>query len=188
MPFVIVRERLTTALTSVASTRRRLNIKFSRRVLDDFRTSGLYEMIDKVANTDESIIRKRDFNSAAAISDDESSPPPATSEKKKIKLKQDPSDTDTSELLRVVLLDTNTRSERKVKLEEEALALAKKKDEREEIELERRHKRDEAELKERMMRTQNDLMKQLMSMVEHPNEAVRKLAQKQLEKLLEEMN
>ncbi len=186
MPFVILRERLTTAPTFVANARRRLNIKFSRRVLNDFRTSGLYEMIDKVAHTDESITRKRDFNSVAAISDDESSPLPATSEKKK-KLKQDPSDTGTAELLRTVLLDTNTRSERKVKLEEEALALAKKKDQREETELEWRRKRDDAELKDRTMRTQNDLMKQATTMVEHPNELVRKLAQKQLEKLLEDM-
>lgn len=68
--------------------RRCVNGTFSRAVLDAFRESKQYELINKVASDDPSIVRKRDYNSMAHISDDESdivSSVPASPVKKRSK-------------------------------------------------------------------------------------------------------
>ncbi|KAF8336086.1 hypothetical protein F5887DRAFT_920968 [Amanita rubescens] len=120
---------------------------FSKKVLEKFKNSVIYEMINKVARDDSTVIRHRDFNSRATISDssDESTTTPLKKKLKKTESKEDIT-------LNSLLQSAVTTMQMKVEL-------AKRREEREDEDRRRRLNRDE--------------WQRAMMMLEHSNPIVR---------------
>ncbi|KAF9233870.1 hypothetical protein BU15DRAFT_66190 [Melanogaster broomeanus] len=121
--------------------------KFSRKVLEAFKESKLYEMIDAVGYDDETISHTHDVNSNDPISDNEGPP------KKKLR-KSSSTEPDnlgeTASLLRDVIGTISKHHERQERLDEVKLDLARKREQREQEEYEerqamlrRKHRADE---------------------------------------------
>lgn len=106
-------------------------MKFSRKVLDEFERSEIFQLIDNVyipyqtapatypsdfycrAHDDESVVRHRDFNSSAPISDDEM---PAKKRHRKPESQSDPGTPEVSTLLMQALqgMDDKHRAQREL--------------------------------------------------------------------------
>ncbi|KAJ3546019.1 hypothetical protein NM688_g5559 [Phlebia brevispora] len=186
---------------AIDSLRRRLNVKFSTAILNAFRNSPFYDMINKVSHDDESIVRKHNLNSKAPIeigSQAQDGQPPTKKQKKL------PPGDELDKCLQQLIDDSRVRLEKKAKLEEEALLLAKrreeweeaewrKKQEQEQQETEERRRRQTVEAEERRRREEretlqarNTELRTLMDMLNHSDENVQRYGKVLLDRRMRE--
>ncbi|KAH9922551.1 hypothetical protein B0H21DRAFT_712661 [Amylocystis lapponica] len=140
---------------------------YSHLVLEEFLNSGLYDLIDRVAQKDNSVVRDREFNSAADVSGDESS-----SRSKRARHAGPDEDLKTGEVLNRVVATMEMRARSTEAVAQEQLALAKARDARDckdrDAERAARHAKLELEKRELHMKERA----QALEMMKHPDPEV----------------
>ncbi|KAH9947855.1 hypothetical protein B0H21DRAFT_708172 [Amylocystis lapponica] len=140
---------------------------YSHLVLEEFLNSGLYDLIDRVAQKDNSVVRDREFNSAADVSGDESS-----SRSKRARRAGPDEDLKTGEVLNRVVATMEMRARSTEAVAQEQLALAKARDARdcEDRDAERAARHAKLELEKRELRMKERA--QALEMMKHPDPEV----------------
>ncbi|KAI0056072.1 hypothetical protein BV25DRAFT_1921308 [Artomyces pyxidatus] len=195
-------------LTQKAGKRKRTNPKkavFSRKVLDAFEVSKVFELIDAVAHNDESVIRHRDFNSADPMSrptseSDDSDAAYRKRSKSKSKKKpqkkrkkhesessteSDGPDGFTSAITRA-LQGLEAKNKRLAAVEKANLELARRREEREQLEFDQR--REDARRREAVERRDARAKEwtSAMTMLSHANPLIQKQGEKMVARLTAE--